>query len=360
MKVLLVNGSITEMRGGTESAYLNMGRIFGKDAKLVSYSTAASALSAPVIDVSKGHPFDMYFSIDQYLSYYEKLNDVDLIIREAGVGGFMNLETPQITTNGNPYHTLYIRGITNGMISRLAGMDIAMKTYLQKRCGDMAKVNVALSNFMIKDMAAIGIKNNVEVIVLGTDTDLYKDMNDKQGLRDKYGIPKDMKVGMWVGSYTPVKGYHIVENLVDVMKDVFWILVFKFENEVMNVTPKSGNVKLFANIDAQKMIELYNCADFLLTPSIVEGCGNSNLEAMCCDIPLVTINSGAIWEHQKDILAKRDFGISVNAWNSQSFMDGIKMLEGNEFGPRKYIMDNGLDLVSWRAKWMELAKRVIG
>ena len=46
----------------------------------------------------------------------------------------------------------------------------------------------------------------------------------------------------------------------------------------------------YTNISEKKLVELYNCADVLLFPSIYEGFGRPPLEAMACGTPVITSN----------------------------------------------------------------------
>jgi len=359
MKLLLVNGNITEVKGGTESFFLKLRYSLGQDTRIISYNTALKSF------MTLGHtPSNqeavMYHTIDRYLSIYEKVNDVDLIIREAGIGGFYDLKTPQIATFGNPYNTIYTNLSRQGFGAKTHNLqNLNILLHLQKKCGDMAKVNVALSKFMARDMRRIGVTNNVKIINNAVNINAFKPM-EKEKIRIMYGIPNDKKVAIWVGSVHAVKGYHIIRELVKKRKDIFWILVFKYKAEVQGKKISANNVKIFTEADTWQMINLYNCADFLLLPSVSEGCSHTVIEAMACDIPVITTNTGQLWETDiKGILTVEDYGIKVNYWNVLSYNAALEELPLNEYSPRKYIIDNKLDMETWGNKWRELVKEVV-
>ena len=210
MKILLVNGNISEIKGGTESFYTKLSNVIGSSARCISLNTAIGSL-LPGYDFQKKESLGSY-AIDRYLKYYETVNDVDLIIKEAGVGGFYDLKTPQIATFGNPYHSIFLNFKMNGLLDFSTLLDRYVFTHLQRNCGNQAKVNIALSKFMVEDMKSIGVTNNVRIIENAVDINKFKPMN-KDKLREKYEIPNDKKVAVWVGSYSPVKGFHIIRNI---------------------------------------------------------------------------------------------------------------------------------------------------
>jgi glycosyltransferase involved in cell wall biosynthesis len=57
-----------------------------------------------------------------------------------------------------------------------------------------------------------------------------------------------------------------------------------------------SSVREVGPVGRDQMVEIYNCVDLLLFPSLYEGFGRPPLEAMACGIPVVSSNAGALPE----------------------------------------------------------------
>lgn len=128
---------------------------------------------------------------------------------------------------------------------------------------------------------------NVQVIPIGVDTDLYKPLENKVELRKKYNIPLDKKVGIWIGTTHPMKGFSNVIKYAQENPDIHWILVWKWEMEALHVE----NVTNFIQIPQKQICELLNCADFFLSTSQLKPYYMAEWEAMATDIPFVFYGS---------------------------------------------------------------------
>ena len=190
------------------------------------------------------------------------------------------------------------------------------KINLQKQALYSAKIKVANSCHIVNSYVECG---KFEVIPLGIDPALFKPLNNKDELKEKYDIPKDVKVNIWVGSHHPVKGL----DLIDTSKD-FWILVFKDKSE-----PKQKNVLSFVKISQEQLVELYNCADQFVSTSRMESEGLAGIEAMFCDIPVSVTPVGIFWD-----------------WKP------------NNIHPREEAYKKGLDKKSMIKKWKELVEGI--
>jgi len=91
----------------------------------------------------------------------------------------------------------------------------------------------------------------------------------------------------------------------------------------------------------------------LLCTSIVETLHLAGLEAAACNIPLLVTNVG--------IYHNRPSGVwGVNS-SINDFKSNIKTIldNKNNFSPRKYFLEQGLDTKSCMNKWRELIHKVI-
>lgn len=183
-----------------------------------------------------------------------------------------------------------------------------------------ATERVSISNFLAKAYEKVCGKFNI--IPMGVNTDLFKPLDRKEELREKYNIPKDVKVNIWVGSHHPVKGL----DILDITHD-FWILVFK--DHLTQVLP--NNAVQFTHMPHDQLAELYNCADECVSTSRVEGGGLVVIEAMFCGVPVrahrIGNRAGVLWDWYPD---------NVN--------------------PRQEAFNRGLDMPNCMRRWKELVK----
>jgi glycosyltransferase involved in cell wall biosynthesis len=133
---------------------------------------------------------------------------------------------------------------------------------------------------------------SVDVIPIGIDTDLFRPIAEKDVLRDKYGIPKNKRVGMWSGTLHPMKGY---DRLLEVSRsnpDIHWIIVWKQQSEA-GCMERANN---FTLVPQNVLAELMNAADFYLCCGLLSPFYMVEWEAMACNLPMMIVGD-----------AKKDF-----------------------------------------------------
>jgi len=123
----------------------------------------------------------------------------------------------------------------------------------------------------------------VEVIPIGVDTDLYRPIDNKQALRDKYGLPKNKKIGIWIGTYHPMKGISKFLEYAALNPEIEWVVVWKWEMEELKIK----NTHSFVKIRQEQICELLNASDFFLSTSQLSPYYMSEWEAMATNIPFV-------------------------------------------------------------------------
>ena len=310
--------------GGSESRYACLKQIF-PDAELIS---AKDLFGKPKNHIEIAKKMDEY-----YLKRYEENKNI-LIIRDAEVGGVLDIShIPQITMFANPYNSL------NEVFSfgrKYWGELIELQKKAEKT------IKVATSSFMKKDMEKIGFTPD-EIISNPVDIDFFKPGN-KEELRKKYKIP-DKRVGIWVGDSNPIKNFATILKMVDVFGDkIFWILVTKNETSI-----KEKNAKGFSNVDRKTMRDLYNCADFFILTSPIEGYCIAMIEAMACNLPCIVSQAGYFWDFWDPRIGYRI------QWNDLSaHIEAIKIINKTKTNSRQVIIDRKLDLNTWGEKWKKL------
>ena len=331
-KILLANWTHRKNTpGGTENRYTYLKQVF-PNAELISYVDLFNKGELSIKNQEKAaKQMDEY-----YIKRYEEDKDI-LIIRDAEVGGILNTnDIPQITIFGNPYRS--IKGLFN--------IDYPKIMLEPKDVG----TKVAVSNFMKEDMRFSKLVPD-EIIPNPVDIDFFKPLNKKEELRKKYKIPKNKKVGMWVGATDiPIKNIAMISQLINIFGDeIFWILVTKNETFISN----EKNAKTFYNVDKETMKELYNCADFYILTSPIEGCNHTIFEAMACNLPCIVSPTGYFF----NFWDKR-IGFKVISNDILAHIGAVEIINRIKIDPRKFIIDNKLDLKSWGKKWKKLVKSI--
>ncbi len=155
----------------------------------------------------------------------------------------------------------------------------AAKAKIQKKSLQTADVVVAVSRSVADSYEC----KTAKIIPIGTDTDLFKPLPNKNELKTKYGLPQDKKVKIFIGSIHPVKGFDILKKEILQDKNSFYILVLKD-----NYLPRYNfeNAKIFQKISQDILAELINCADVCVGRSRVETLWLGPIEAMFCGIPV--------------------------------------------------------------------------
>lgn len=148
--------------------------------------------------------------------------------------------------------------------------------------------------------------DKIEVIYNGVGEEFVKkDKEDIKYLYDKFNIPKDKKIIMYVGNLKPHKNlerlleaYSQIEN-----KENTCLMLVGKAFEKYNVL-KDREIELGINnqvihtgiVTQEELVDLYNLADLFVFPSLYEGFGLPILEALACGTPVICSNTSSMPE----------------------------------------------------------------
>ena len=342
-KILICNWmKIEENLGGQETYYYELSKML--NAKRISYWTCENVLQKNLFKgLEHRPPIYQGYIIENYLKEHEKLFNLDLIIKNAGVGGYENLKTPQIIVFHDPFYSIqkfFIdREIFLGNFWQYnASID------LQRRTAKQGKT-VATSNFMKRDMEMNDIKCD-KIILNGIDVERFKPVENKEELKKSHKLPLDKKIGICVTRFISQKGWGILSELINRFPDIHWIVVL---SEGVGVKPKLKNVTLIDKANYEIMSRLYNVSDFFISTSPVECFNLSACESLACNIPIITYQTGIFWDWFDDKL-----GYRVDNWDVESFSKAVEKIRDSdlkEFSPRETLISKGLTKERMEKDW---------
>ena len=175
-------------------------------------------------------------------------------------------------------------------------------------------------------------------IPLGVDSDFFKIIP-----RENLSLPIDRKIGIFVGSFTEVKGWNLMKKIIERHCEIFWILVTKHENESYS----SNNSKIYNKINQELLVKLLNSSDFFILPSPSETQCLAAIEANLCNIPVIMYNTGYITNLTEE--EKSKIGVVTNDFNE----DDINKVANTKFEPRNVIL-NKYSIESMNNKWIQV------
>ncbi len=349
-KIIIANWNEPMDRGGEMIFFKYLSRIL--NAKLISYRQAEEIMKYNLFQDGDFHTLYRGFVIDEYLTRYEDLFKPDFIIKNAGIGGFVKLKTPQILIFQNPFYGYLKEQLKQGIISTNSNFFLTC-IELMKRTAKQAFLRVAVSNYTKKEMELEGIKCD-KVIEHGIDIEEFKPVKDKEALKKLHKLPLDKKIGIVVTQFTSAKGWHILAELINKFQEIHWIVVLSGE---VGIKPKLKNVTLIENAPHELMPRLYNCADFFILTSCAEAFNLASVEAASCNLPLIMYKVGWAW----DWWDKR-LGTRVDEWNTESFVKAVEEMKNSDFSkfsPRESIIERGFTLERMEKEWKEFVKKTL-
>lgn len=134
-----------------------------------------------------------------------------------------------------------------------------------------------------------------QTVWLPLNTTHFAPMNKAQAHR-KLGLGEDdlgedKKIGLFVGSTHPMKGFSIVRDLIRLTPNLKWLLALR--GGAPADLSAQNRIRVFENAAYDLLPALYNAADFAVFPSLYEPFGYVVAEALACGTPVVSSPGGA-------------------------------------------------------------------
>lgn len=227
------------------------------------------------------------FMMGKAFSRIEK--DYDLVITNNfyGLGYF----APRVKSI-NIYHSTHA-GYADALKEMVPKKDYRTLKYLYGYAGDYlsgrGKVKIAVSQRVRDELEKYYKFKNVTIVNHGIDIHFFKKVEEMSLLRKKWEIPLNAFVGLFAGRWEIGKGTDVIEEMIRLRPDIFWILVIGPSHCPLDIYP---NMSIIKNADRTTMKELYSLSDFMLFPSFYEGFGLTIVEALACKLPVICTKVG--------------------------------------------------------------------
>jgi glycosyltransferase involved in cell wall biosynthesis len=156
-------------------------------------------------------------------------------------------------------------------------------------------------------------------IWLPIDTEHFRP-HEMAASRAALGLPMGKPIGLFVGSTHPMKGFPVVQSLIEHLPEVHWVLALR--GNLPPAKTVAPNVTMLQNVPHDQIPALYNAADFSLCPSLYEPFGYVVAEALACGTPVVASPGGASGLFLRE--APMDRLLVANPNSTQGFLDAIQ------------------------------------
>jgi len=223
---------------------------------------------------------------------------------------------------------------------RSGGQGSEVVSHLESATAQVADRIITVSHAMKDDLVRHGWpQQKISVVWNGVDPARYDPQNSKsediKKIREKYHIPDDWKMLLFLGRLTWVKG---VKNLIQAMPTVLrdypqtkLVILGKGEEEkdieetAARLGIKNNVICRFDFVPEQERILHYAAADLCVFPSVYEPFGIVSLEAMAMEKPVVVGAHGVVGFREQVVSSGPDQnGIHINGEDPADIAWGIK------------------------------------
>ena len=135
----------------------------------------------------------------------------------------------------------------------------------------------------------------------GIDLDSYeRNLHKKAEYRDKYGLPKDKTIVLFIGRFTHVKGVleaaYAAKQTIKSRPNMFFLFVGNgpLKRDIENILNGVKNIKILDWIPMEAVHELYIASDIYFLPSKWEALPITLMEAMAARLYIVSTPVGGI------------------------------------------------------------------
>ncbi|MEM3820716.1 MAG: glycosyltransferase family 4 protein [Candidatus Micrarchaeaceae archaeon] len=258
---------------------------------------------------------------------------------------------------------------------RSGGQGSEVVSHLEWAAAQAADKIITVSHAMKDDLARHGWpQQKISVVWNGVDPVRYNPQNckpeDVKKIREKYNIPNDWKMLLFLGRLTWVKG---VKNLIQAMPTVLrdypqtkLVILGKGEEErdiaetATRLGIKDNVICRFDFVPEEERILHYAAADVCVFPSVYEPFGIVSLEAMAMAKPVVVGARGVVGFREQVVSSgPEQNGIHVNGEDPADIAWGIKETLKDPQNAKTWG-ENGRKRVLQYFTWRKTAEQTLG
>jgi len=263
--------------------------------------------------------------------------DTDVIIQNSIAGWNLRRKTniPRIVIHHGTMRGLYYIHLPSDIswqmkLNRYVGL-IRMKGGAEQYTATGA-TSVAVSSAVAEELRQYYTGINPIVIPNGIDTRHFT-KRERTYCRQKYGIEMDEFVVCFTARFGVMgKGFEELQVLTELAwKERLRIRFLIATDEIPHGWP--ANVVFVKNVSYKELPELYSAADIFVFPTRYEGCSYSLLEAMACELPVLTTRVGYAKDLYRDINEIAPFIFEKN--NAEEYWILLKQLVNKPIFLRK-------------------------
>ena len=214
----------------------------------------------------------------------------------------------------------------------------------------------AISHYLARFAIAMGFQGLPTVVPNGVDIAHFSQevsKEDQMGIRKKYGF-KDGDIVLVTASRLVKKNG--VKDIIDSLAflpphyKVFVLGTGKLETGLRKRAEQFGDRVVFAGFVPHAQLPLYlKASDVFVRPSLSEGLGNSFIEAMAAQIPVVATSVGGI----PDFLFDGKTGLFCDVQNPKNLAEKVQLFENKEM--KSVIVDRAYRMAVELYGWNEIA-----
>jgi len=198
-----------------------------------------------------------------------------------------------------------------------------------------------------------------EVIPLGVDTDMIKP-DERLGAEVRERLGLDGPVALFVGRLSPVKGIRYLCRALEILDraglklDVMVVGRGPEGYRLERLRTRVKNVRIYMLGFRPDPFGFYNAADFVLLPSLGEGCPNVVLEAFACAKPVVATAVGGV----PDLVEPGRTGLLVRPKDVEGLASAISEMAEDPHLARKMGL-NARRYAEEALRWPIILRRVL-
>lgn len=235
---------------------------------------------------------------------------------------------------------------------------------IQKLALQVTEKNFVFSSNMLNQLAQIGFDcSKVTMVSPGVDTNkfLSLDVNAQTALKGKLGLPLDKNLLLVVGRFTAAKG---VEYAIRAQKELLHthlVLVGggELEDYYKSLVVKLGIEECVTFVGAvSDTSPFYQVASLFLMTSTYEPFGQTILEALSCEVPVIAFRAGETVKTATCEMLGDDACFYVNTLDASDLAKTISCALA-DVEKRAQISRNGVAFVRQKYSWNALAKSLI-